>query len=140
MQAREIMTKRPDYLTADATIREVAERMHRDDSGFEPLVQGDRIVCAVTDRDIAIRAVAGGKTLDDKASSVATDDILYAYEDTEAKDLLKEMHKRQVQRLVVLNNSDDKHFSGVVTLSDIADHCEDDAMAREIVSCCKHYH
>ncbi|WP_043516291.1 CBS domain-containing protein, partial [Halomonas sp. BC04] len=42
MQVREVMTKRPDYLDADATIREVAERMSKSNSGFEPLVEGDR--------------------------------------------------------------------------------------------------
>ncbi|MGR2739346.1 CBS domain-containing protein [Billgrantia sp. Q4P2] len=140
MQVREVMTKRPDYCPADATIRQVAERMRKDDSGFEPLVQNDRIIGTVTDRDLTIRALAEGKSPDDKASSVATTDVLYAFEDQDVKDVLRNMQEQRVQRLVVLNNQNDKSFVGVVTLSDIADRCEDDEIAREIANCSKHYH
>ncbi|GHB08055.1 CBS domain-containing protein [Modicisalibacter luteus] len=140
MQVRDVMTTRPDYLSIDATIREVAERMSHDSSGFEPLVQGDKISCTITDRDIAVRAVAEGKSPDDKASSIATQDVLYAYEDEDVVDVLKNMQEQRVQRLIVLNNANDKDLSGVVTVGDIADRYDDDAMAREIVNCSKHYH
>ncbi|WP_111413517.1 CBS domain-containing protein [Billgrantia lactosivorans] len=140
MQVREVMTKRPDYCPADATIRQVAERMRQDDSGFEPLVQGDRIMGTVTDRDLTVRALAEGRNPDDKASSVATTEVLYAFEDQDVKEVLRNMRQQKVQRLVVLNNQSDKSLVGVVTLSDIADRCEDDEMAREIANCSKHYH
>lgn len=140
MQVREVMTKRPDYCPADATIRQVAERMRKDDSGFEPLVQDDKIMGTVTDRDITIRALAEGKNPDDKASSIATSQVLYAFEDQDVKEVLRNMQEQKVQRLVVLNNPNDKSLVGVVTLSDIADRCEDDEMAREIANCSKHYH
>ncbi|QOR40047.1 CBS domain-containing protein [Billgrantia diversa] len=140
MQVREVMTKRPDYCPADATIRQVAERMRKDDSGFEPLVQGDRIMGTVTDRDLTVRALAEGKNPDDKASSIATSEVLYAFEDQDVKDVLRNMQEQKVQRLVVLINQSDKSLVGVVTLSDIADRCEDDEMAREIANCSKHYH
>lgn len=140
MQVREVMTKRPDYLSTDATIREVAERMRRDDSGFEPLVENDRIACAITDRDIAIRGLAEGKSPDDKASSIATSNVLYTFEDQDVRDVLRNMREQKVQRLVVLNSPDDKSFTGVVTIGDIADRCEDAEMAKEIANCSKHYH
>ncbi|NIC05711.1 CBS domain-containing protein [Billgrantia bachuensis] len=140
MQVREVMTKRPDYCPADATIRQVAERMRKDNSGFEPLVQDDRIMGTVTDRDLTVRALAEGKNPDDKASSIATTEVLYAFEDQDVKDVLRNMQEQKVQRLVVLNNQNDKSLVGVVTLSDIADRCEDDEMAREIANCSKHYH
>ncbi|SFH82299.1 CBS domain-containing protein [Modicisalibacter xianhensis] len=140
MQVKDVMTKRPDYLSVDATIREVAERMSRDSSGFEPLVQGDKIACTITDRDIAVRAVAEGKSPDDKASSIATKDVLYTYEDEDVVNVLKNMQEQHVQRLIVLNNPNDKDLAGVVTVGDIADRCDDDNLAREIVNCSKHYH
>ena len=140
MQVREVMTKRPDYCPANASIRQVAERMRRDNSGFEPLVEGDRIVGAVTDRDLTVRALAEGKNLDDEANSIATAQVLYAFEDQDVKEVLRNMQEQRVQRLVVLNNQSDKSLVGVVTLSDIAERCEDDEMAREIANCSKHYH
>lgn len=140
MQVKDVMTKRPEYLNTDASIREVAERMRQTNSGFEPLVQGDKIACTLTDRDITIRAVAEGKGPDDKASSIATNEVLYTYEDNDVKDVLKNMQEQKVQRLVVLNNANDKDLTGIVSIGDIADRCDDDEMARQIASCSRHYH
>ncbi|EWH03086.1 hypothetical protein Q427_05310, partial [Halomonas sp. BC04] len=54
--------------------------------------------------------------------------------------VLRNMQEQRVQRLVVLNNPDDKALAGVVSISDIASKCQDDELAREIVNCSKHYH
>ncbi|MFC3285889.1 CBS domain-containing protein [Litchfieldella rifensis] len=142
MQVREVMTPRSQasYLDMDASIREVAEKMQQDGSGFEPLVQGDKIAGTVTDRDIAVRAVAEGKSPDDKVSSIATTSVLYTFEDKDVKDVLQNMREQKVQRLVVLNNASDKDFTGILSLGDIANRCEDDEAAKGIVGCCKHYH
>lgn len=140
MQVKEVMTKRPQYLDADATIREAAELMRKNNNGFEPLVRGDKIVGTITDRDIAIRAVADGKNPDDKVSTIATEKVLYTFEDDDVKDVVKNMQEQNVQRLVVLNNPNDKDFIGVVTVGDIADHCDDDELAKQLVNCSKHYH
>lgn len=140
MQVRDVMTTRPEYLNVDASIREVAERMRQTSSGFEPLVQGDKIACTITDRDIAVRAVAEGKGPDDKASSIATNEVLYTYEENDVKDVLKNMQEQKVQRLVVLNNANDKDLTGVVSIGDIANRCDDDETARQIANCSKQYH
>lgn len=140
MQVRDVMTKRPDYLSMEATIREVAERMRENDSGFEPLVKGDRVAGTVTDRDLSVRALADGKSLDDEVSSIATTEVLYTFEDRDVRQVLQNMREQHVQRLIVLNNQSDKDLVGVVTLGDIANHCQDDETAREIANCCKHYH
>jgi hypothetical protein len=50
------------------------------------------------------------------------------------------MKEQHVQRLIVLNNRQDKDFVGVVTLADIADHSEDPETNMCIVDCCRHYH
>jgi CBS domain-containing protein len=140
MQVKEVMTKRPQYLDADATIREAAEMMRNNDSGFEPLVRDNKIIGTVTDRDITIRAVAEGKGPDEKVSSIATEKVLYTFEDVEIKQALKNMQDQKVQRLVVLNNSDSKDLVGVLSVGDVADHCQDDDMARQLVNASKHYH
>ncbi|QEA39253.1 CBS domain-containing protein [Pistricoccus aurantiacus] len=139
MKIKDVMTQRPEYLDADATIREVAERMRQNNSGFEPLVQDDKIIGTLTDRDITIQAVAQGKDLDEKASSIATTEVLYTFEDADVKDALKNMQEQKVQRFVVLDNESDKNLVGVVTLGDIANQCQDDDLTREIANCSKHY-
>ena len=64
MKIQDIMTRDPSCVTADATVREAAQLMKREDVGIIPVVDSqkeDRLLGVVTDRDIAIRCVAEGK-------------------------------------------------------------------------------
>lgn len=140
MQVREVMTKKPIYLDPDVTIGEVARAMRDNNTGFELLADGKKVTGVVTDRDIAVRAVAEGKSADDKASSIVTDKVLYTYEDQDIDDVVQNMSDQHVQRLLVLNNDQNKDLVGIVTLSDIADHCKDEALAKKVVNAARHYH
>ncbi len=140
MQVRDVMTKQPQYLDSDVSIREVARAMAERNTGFEPLVRDNKVTGVVTDRDLALRAYAENRSLDDKAATVATDQVLYTYEDEDVANVLQNMADQHVQRLLVLNNPDDKDLTGVVTVGDIADHCQDEALARKLVDCARHYH
>lgn len=140
MQIKDVMSAKPDVLAANATIREAAMRMKDDDAGLMPLYQNDRLVGTVTDRDITVRAVAEGKSPDDKVSEISTDAVFYCFENDEVTEALHNMHERQVQRLIVLNNQESKDLVGIVSVSDIADKCKDDESAKAIAECCRHYH
>ncbi|SFR75935.1 CBS domain-containing protein [Marinobacter daqiaonensis] len=140
MQVKDVMTKQPQYLDSDVSIREVARAMSERNTGFEPLVKDNKVTGVVTDRDIALRAFAERKNLDDKASTIATEKVLYTYEDEDVENVIQNMADQNVQRLLVLNNPDNKDLSGIVTVGDIADHCQDDAMAKKLVNCARHYH
>lgn len=139
MKVRDVMTKRPHYLDSDVTIQEVVQTMRDNNTGFEPLVNNDKVVGVVTDRDIAIRAFSEGKNPNDKASSIATERVLYTFENDDITDVVQNMVDQQVQRLLVLNNDTNKDLSGVITLSDIADHCDDADLAKKLVSAARHY-
>ncbi|WP_328186279.1 CBS domain-containing protein [Marinobacter sp. OP 3.4] len=139
MQVRDVMTKQPHYLDADASIREVAQTMSERNTGFEPLVKDDRVTGVVTDRDLALRAYADNRSLDEKVSAIASDKVLYTYESEDVDHVLENMIDQHVQRLLVLNDPEKKDLSGIVSLGDIANHCEDDQLARKLVSCARHY-
>lgn len=139
MQAREVMTTRPEYLTADASIREVAELMRDTDSGFEPLVRGEKVEGVLTDRDITVRGIAEGKNPEDNALDIATQAALYTFSDTEVVDVLKNMQEQKVQRLLVLKSPDQKDLVGIITVGDIADQCKEEAVVKELVNCATHY-
>ncbi|MDQ2077775.1 CBS domain-containing protein [Marinimicrobium sp. ABcell2] len=142
MQVKELMTERPEYIDANTSIRDAAMRMMEEGRGFAPVAEGEKLVGIVTDRDIATRAMVNGKTPDDKVSTVMTAQVLFCYEDEDINDILANMHQQHVQRLVVLNNEESKDFVGVVSLSDIAEHCGEkdfDTMKR-ITDCCREYH
>ncbi len=140
MQVKDLMTSRPDFIPSNTSIREVAMRMQREDLGFAPVSEGEKLVGVITDRDLAVRALANGKSPDDTVGSVMTSEVRYCFEDDDVISVLQNMEQEQVQRMIVLNNQDSKDFVGVVSLSDIADNCKDADMARQIVDCCRHYH
>lgn len=141
MQVREVMSHQPKVLAVDATIREAAMKMRENSCGALPIEREDKLIGMLTDRDIAIRAVAEGKNPDDKVSEIMNDQVLYCFENDDVQAVLKNMDEQQVQRLIVLNNPQEKRLVGIVTLSDIADKCTDDVdSAKAIAECCRHYH
>lgn len=140
MQVKDVMTDKPEYLDSSATIREAAIRMQEHNRGFTPISEREKLVGVVTDRDIALRGLADGKTPDDPISSVMSGKVLYCLEDDDIETVLQNMQDQGVQRLAVLNNGQNKDFVGVVAISDIAANCKDSDMAQRIVNCCRHYH
>lgn len=140
MQIKEVMSPKPEVLASEATIREAAMQMQKNDSGLMPIFQNDKLIGVVTDRDIAVRGVANGKGPDEKVTSILTDEVQYCVQDDDVKSALINMHQKQVQRFVVLNNAQDKELVGVVSVADIADKCDDAESAQAIAEACKHYH
>lgn len=140
MQVKQIMSRKPEYLEATATIREAAQRMQEQQRGFTPIAEREKLIGVVTDRDIALRGLAQGKTGDDPVSEVMSKKTLYCFEQDDIKDVLQNMHDHGVQRLLVLNNNRNKDLVGVVTLADIANNADDESVAKRIVHCCRHYH
>ena len=64
MDIRSVMTSDPTTCTPDATLRQVAQMMKQHDCGQIPVVDQQRQPLGViTDRDIAVRAVAEGSDL-----------------------------------------------------------------------------
>jgi len=56
MKIRDVMTRDVHLARPGDTIQAVAERMARGDFGFVPVAEGDRLIGAVTDRDLVGRA------------------------------------------------------------------------------------
>ncbi len=119
MQVREVMSRDVAIVNPDTTLREAAVLMRDTDSGFLPVGENDRLVGAVTDRDITMRAVADGKDPNSaKVREAMSSHIAYCFEDQDTKEACTLMGEKQVRRLPVLNR--DKRLVGVVTLGDLA--------------------
>src|SRR5882757_1459534 len=104
MQVREIMTQTVKTIAPDASLREAAQMMAAEDCGSLPVAQGDRIVGMVTDRDIALRAVAKGKDPETcTVQEVMSEDIKYLFDDESTEDLVRNFGALQIRRLPVVN-------------------------------------
>jgi CBS domain-containing protein len=90
--------------------------------------EDDRLAGMITDRDIAIRAVAEGrdpeKTL---VRDIMTPKIVHCYKDQDVAEAAHVMEKKQLRRLVVLNR--DKRLVGIVSLGDVAVENDDERLA-----------
>ena len=119
MRVCDAMTREVRIATPGQSIRDVAKAMAEIDAGAMPVGENDRLVGMITDRDIAIRAVALGKGPDTPVREVmSTDKVLYCYDDEELDTVAKNMATQQVRRLPVVNR--EKRLVGIVSLGNIA--------------------
>ena len=117
-QLKDLMSRDVKVVSPDATVDEAARTMRDGDFGMLPVGENDRMIGAISDRDIAIRAVAEGKGPATKVRDVMSTGICWAYEDDTVESAAKLMSERQVRRLPVVNR--DKRLVGIVALGDFA--------------------
>ncbi len=105
-------------LPMDAAIRDAVELMARENIGLLVLVDAEekeRMRAVVSERDI-IRAIAGGKALDEPLRSVATTDVLTVEADSEVGVAAKIMAQRRIRHLVVTRRG---KLAGVISIRDL---------------------
>jgi len=118
MKVSDVMTKEVKMMTPEQSIQEAAQLMRSDDVGLLPLREGDRLVGMVTDRDIAIRAVAEGLSPKTKLREVMTEEVKYCFEDEEVERLAENLSDNRLRRMPVLNR--EKRLVGIVSVADLA--------------------
>ena len=118
MKVQEAMTSDVRIANPNQSICEAARMMAECDAGAIPVGENDQLVGVITDRDIAIRAVAEGKSPETQVREVMSKDILYCFEDEDTEDVARNMGDNKVRRLPVLNRS--KRLVGIVSIGDLA--------------------
>jgi CBS domain-containing protein len=114
----EVMTCDVQLARPEQSIREAAGLMASADVGSLPVSENDRLVGMITDRDMALRAIAQGLGVDTLVRDVMTTEIKYCHEDEDVASVAKNMAELGVRRLPVVNR--DKRLVGIVALSNIA--------------------
>jgi CBS domain-containing protein len=121
---RELMTENPKTVSSDATVVEATRVMRDDDVGLVPVVDGDRLVGTVTDRDIAIRVVAEERDANSTAvREIASTDLVTIDPEQDLDEALRLMAQHQVRRLPVVE--EDGRLVGIVAQADVARHGDD---------------
>lgn len=118
MIVREAMSANVCLVNPDQTICDAARLMADNDIGALPVGENDRLVGMITDRDIAVRAVAAGRSADTKVRDVMSHEVLYCFEDEDLDHVAKNMGQVKVRRLPVLNR--EKRLVGIVSVGDLA--------------------
>src|SRR3954464_12964633 len=121
---RDLMSSNPCSIDSDKSIAHAAKMMRDEDVGLAPIVEGDRLVGTVTDRDIAIRVVAEGKDPEStKVKEIASTDLVTVAPQQGLDEALRLMAQHQVRRLPVVE--EDGRLVGVVAQADVARNADD---------------
>ena len=118
MLVKEAMSSKVEIADPGQTIREAARLMADLDCGCLPVGEGGRLVGMITDRDIAVRAVAQGMSLKTPIRDVMSSGVKYCFDDEDVDHVLSKMADAQVRRLPVINR--DKRLVGILSLGDVA--------------------
>ena len=129
---KDLMSRDVQVIGPDDTIKAAALQMLNGDFGMLPVAEHDRMIGTISDRDIAIRAVAGGKDGTTKVRDVMSDTVIWAYENESVDKGAKLMREHQIRRLPIVNA--EKRHVGIVALGDFAVESADVKTAGETLS------
>lgn len=118
MKIRDIMTEEVRTISPENTIQDAARLMASLDTGALLINENDRLIGMITDRDIALRAVAKNLDNETPVGTIMSPDIHYCFEDEDIMHVAENMAGIQMRRLPVLNR--EKRLVGVVSLGNIA--------------------
>ena len=121
MQAQDLMTKSPACVTPEDSAQRVAQLMADNDCGCLPVVEDrdtNRVIGVVTDRDIALRAVAKGKSPNTRVSELMTRDVVSCTENASLEEIERAMSDRQIRRVIIADA--DGCCVGIISQADLA--------------------
>jgi CBS domain-containing protein len=134
MKTDQILTKSPEVISPDARICEAARMMRDHDFGMLPVCDGERLVGSITDRDLAIRAVAEGcDALSTRVRDIMTPEVFYCFEDSDVEEAARMMEEKKIRRLPVLDRN--KKLVGIVSLGDLAVRSKNASLTEEVLEC-----
>ncbi|WEX79196.1 CBS domain-containing protein [Sinorhizobium numidicum] len=138
MRTEEAMHPGVRWIGPETDLRTIARIMKDEDIGALPVGENDRLIGMVTDRDIALRALANGHDVSSlTARDVMTHEIVYCRTSESVEDAIHLMESKMIRRLPVIN--DDKRMVGMLSLGDIS-HCTSRELTGELVQAVTAHH
>ena len=130
MKISEVMTRDVQTVRPDQPVQQAASFMLSADAGSIPVIDGDRLIGMITDRDIAVRGVAKGYGPDTPVRELMTNDVICVRSDDDVDDVATKMSDAQVRRLPVID--DQERLCGIVSLGDLSRDADEDAAAEAL--------
>jgi CBS domain-containing protein len=127
---QEAMTSNPTTVSPDTAAREAAQIMKSEDTGIVPIVEGERLVGVITDRDLTLKIVAEGRSADTPVAELASKDLVTIDPQQSLEEAARLMAEHQVRRLPVVE--EDGRLVGILSQKDLAD-AGHDTLTGEVV-------
>jgi CBS domain-containing protein len=115
---REAMTSSPATVEPGTSAQDAARLMQSKDVGSLPVVEGDRLVGMITDRDLALRLVGEGRSADTPVGELASKDVVTIDPQQEVAEAARLMAEHQLRRLPVCE--EDGKLVGILAQADVA--------------------
>jgi CBS domain-containing protein len=115
---REVMTPNPVTIPADMSAADAARLMRDRDIGDVLVMNQDRVMGIITDRDIVVRAVAAGQDpANVKVGDICSKELHTVEHTATVEEVIKLMREKAVRRVPVM---DDVRPVGIVAIGDLA--------------------
>lgn len=114
----QVMTRDVTIVTLNDSLQTAAQMMRECDVGLLPVGEQTKLVGMLSDRDIAIRAVAEGLSPTEPVEKIMSAEIAYIFEDDSVEEAARYMSELQVRRLPVVNH--EHQLVGIVSLGDVS--------------------
>lgn len=124
MQVSEVMHKEIKFANINDSVKKVAGLMKSEDIGSLPVMDNDKAVGFVTDRDIVINCVADGADLNAPIKNAMTNECFCVKQDQSIEEASRLMAEKQISRVLVVDNND--KAVGMVSLHDLATEANED--------------
>lgn len=131
MEIRDVMTESVVTAEPSTSVRGIAELMRARKVGSVVLVEGDRPVGFITDRDLAVSVLADGCDPASAAVEYASSPVVVADPGLSLAGAAALMVKHGIRRLAVM---DGERLAGIVTLDDLAVRAGSPGLAQSIMS------
>jgi CBS domain-containing protein len=127
---RDVMTPNPRTLDSTATAEAAAGLMRDEDVGAVIVVEDDRVLGVVTDRDLVVRVMAAGKNPSRvKQADICSSDVVTVSPDDSIDTAVRLMRDRALRRLPVVENG---RAVGIVSIGDLAQARDPDSALADV--------
>ncbi len=113
---KDVMSKNVKTISPEATMEEAALKMRKNKIGCLVVVEGEKPIGIITERDLVYKIVAEGKDTKTKVREVMSKDLKTIDKEADLKLAAKLMATHIIRRLPVVDND---RLVGIVTLEDI---------------------
>ncbi len=119
MLVREIMRPKMESIEPSASLRDAAQKMRDLNLGSLPVLEDDKLIGMITDRDICCRGVADGfDPARTEVREIMSREVSFCFSNDTVTTAVRQMENRHIRRLAVLNR--DKTVAGFLSVDDIA--------------------
>jgi len=138
MKVKEMMHQSVEWVSPDTRVMTVAQKMKEHDIGAIPVGENDRLIGMITDRDIAVRALANGKDVSGlTARDIMSKGVFWCHDSDDASEAARIMESKKVRRLPVIDGN--KRMVGMLSLGDIS-HAAPQRTTAEVVKAVSAHH